>query len=79
MNDRSNRERLRDCFRAVFPDASDAELEAASVTAMQGWDSVAQVTVVTLVEEEFGVTIPPEQYGDVNSFSAFLQVVGADR
>ena len=63
------KERLRACFRAVFPDATNEEIEAADVETTEAWDSIAQATLVSLVEEEFGVTVPADQMTDVTSSS----------
>ena len=67
----TTRSRLLDCFRAVFPDFSDEQLAAATTDNTPAWDSIALVTLVTLVEEEFGIDLPPDDYGILLSFDAF--------
>ncbi len=67
--------RLRECFRAVFPEASDAQIEAATTDNTEAWDSVAQVTLVSVVEEEFGIGVPAEKYEELISFDAYLKLV----
>jgi acyl carrier protein len=52
-------ERLTECFRSVFPDLSSDEILRASSASVATWDSLATVTLVSLIEEEFGVTISP--------------------
>jgi acyl carrier protein len=66
------KQRLLRCFRAVFPDLSEEELERASQTSLASWDSVNTVTLMTLVEEEFGIQFAPEDIEDLSSFGLFL-------
>jgi len=67
----TTRARLLDCFRAVFPDLTDEQLAAATTDNTPAWDSVALVTLVTLVEEEFAIALSPDDYGILLSFDAF--------
>jgi len=61
-------ERLKECFRSVFPNLSDDEILRASSASIATWDSLATVTLVSLIEEEFGVTIAPDEYEYLVSF-----------
>lgn len=61
-------ERLTECFRSVFPDLSSDEIPRASSASVATWDSLATVTLVSLIEEEFGVTISPDEYEYLVSF-----------
>ncbi len=72
MSDASVRQRLLECFRAVFPNASDEELAASSAGTNSSWDSVTQVTLISIVEEDFGIRLPEEQYGELTSFASLL-------
>lgn len=78
MSNSTNRQRLLGCFQAVFPDVDEAALADASVDSLSGWDSVAQATLIAVVEEEFGIAIPPEQYEELTSVRVFLEAVGAN-
>jgi acyl carrier protein len=63
-------DRLANCFAAVFPNLSPSQIR--NVTAQSiGWDSVAFVTLIAAIEEEFQVTIPPDAYPKLDSFAAF--------
>jgi len=64
--------RLLRCFSIVFSDLSDGELKNASVENMVDWDSVATVMLVNVVEEEFGIRVPPEDVEELASFRLFL-------
>lgn len=70
MSDTSTRQRLLDCLRTVFPNENDDALMAASAGTHPDWDSIAQVTLITLIEEEFGVRVPEERYGELNGYAA---------
>jgi len=75
MTNASNQQRLLSCFQAVFPDAPEAALLNATIDTLPTWDSVGQVTLITVVEEEFGIAIDPEFYEELTSFGAFVKVV----
>jgi acyl carrier protein len=63
--------RLRRCFAAVFPDVGDGELETVSTSSLKEWDSIAGVTLVTVVEEEFGVQLPIDRIAEFDSYQRF--------
>jgi acyl carrier protein len=65
--------RLSRCFAAVFPDVSDGQITSASLDTVKGWDSVAAATLVTTVEEEFGIEIDGEAVGNLTSFQEMLE------
>lgn len=66
------RERLRKCLQLVFPQLSDEQAYKASLESVEAWDSVATATLLTVIEEEFQVSIDYEQAGELNSFEAIL-------
>ena len=67
-----SRQRLIRCFQAVFPDLTDADAPRASIHRVAAWDSVAQVTLAAVVEEEFGFQFAVEELEKLDSFDAFL-------
>lgn len=70
------RERLADCFLAVFPELARREVTRASSASVSTWDSVAGVTLMAVVEEEFGVAIETQDPSALTSYEgyfAFLQ------
>jgi acyl carrier protein len=73
MSEASTQQRLAQCFQAVFPDIPVSEIAGASADTVSDWDSVAQVTLVSVVEEEFGVMLAEERYGELLSFSAWCE------
>ena len=67
--------RLIKCFNAVFDGLSDEQIRSATSTNIEGWDSVATVTLITLVEEEFGVEIDLDDLERFASFDSLLSYV----
>ena len=64
--------RLSRCFLAVFPELSNAQIASASVETLPAWDSVASVTLVALIEEEFGMKFELDALDRLVSFRAIL-------
>jgi acyl carrier protein len=64
--------RLQNCFAAVFPDLTPAEIPAASVTSVASWESLTGVMLVSVIEEEFGIQIPPEDLDGFVSYELIL-------
>lgn len=67
------RDRLLRCFAAVFPSVPPGELETASPVSVEAWDSLANATLLTVVEQEFGVEIPPDDLDELVSFEAIAE------
>lgn len=65
-------ERLIQCFQAVFPGLTDAEVVRASTSRLAKWDSLATVTLAAAVEEEFGIQLEAEEIERMTSFQSFL-------
>ena len=64
--------RLANCFLAVFPELSREEVTRASPITVQSWDSVATVTLLAVIEEEFGINIEVEDPAKFDSFKQIL-------
>jgi acyl carrier protein len=68
MPDRETR--LLQCFESVFPGLTPEEIRVSN--AEQGtWDSLSLVTLVAVVQEEFGVEILEKELANMDSFAAF--------
>jgi acyl carrier protein len=59
---------LVECFAAVFPDVPRDQLENATVENTEEWDSIASVTLLAVLEEEFGVQIDDLDLPELTSF-----------
>jgi acyl carrier protein len=64
--------RLTRCFAAVFPDIPEQLIATASLETVEGWDSVAAATLVTTIEEEFGIEFDAEVLGNLTSYKAIF-------
>ena len=67
------REKLAGCFRTVFPDLPPEAAYTASQAALPQWDSVAAISLVNVIEEEFGVELDFEVLADLTSFPQILE------
>lgn len=64
--------RLLKCFSAVFPDLPNDDIPTASLSSVEAWDSVATVTLLTVMEEEFGIQFEPDDLDHMISFDSIL-------
>ncbi|HLY17343.1 MAG TPA: hypothetical protein VKR61_08965 [Bryobacteraceae bacterium] len=66
--------RLTAVFRAAFPGLSDLTVRQATPDSVANWDSIASVTLFSLIEEEFG-----EQFdlGEAAELMSYEQVRAA--
>lgn len=69
--------RLQTCFSAVFPALPAAAIPGATQDSVSEWDSVATVTLLTVIEEEFGVTLNFEELEKLTSFQAVAATLAA--
>lgn len=67
----SPRERLISCFTTVFADLDDDAAPHASIDNVRAWDSSHHFMLMQVIEEEFGIQIPEEAMGEIDSFSGF--------
>ncbi len=68
-----SRAKLAECFQIVFPNLPDnAAIFAATRDTVPEWDSVAAITLVNVLEEEFQIEIDLEVLGDLTSFELIL-------
>jgi acyl carrier protein len=73
MNDLSTR--LIQCFSAVFPDLTEEQIRRASLTSVPKWDSIATVTLISLIEEEFRLHVEADKLGELVTFELTLEFV----
>jgi acyl carrier protein len=64
--------RLVRCFSAVFPWLTPEEIRNVNAESSEIWDSLTAVTLVAVVEQEFGLKIPQEFAPQLDSFGDFL-------
>jgi acyl carrier protein len=71
MDDTQNR--LARCFLAAIPSLTETTATSAEANNTEGWDSVASVTLLAAVEEEFGIEIALEDATRLLSFAGLLR------
>jgi acyl carrier protein len=64
--------RVATCFMNVFPDLAEADVPRASQASIAQWDSVAHVTLLSAIAEEFQIELDEESF---ESLSSYLLVV----
>jgi acyl carrier protein len=62
------RQRLTNCFQVVFPDMPQEQIAAASTATVANWDSVAAITLMNVVEDEFGLEVDLDDLAELDSF-----------
>ncbi len=62
------RQKLISCFQVVFPDMPTDEIPAASTATVAGWDSVAAITMMNVLEDEFRLEMDLDDLADLDSF-----------
>jgi acyl carrier protein len=70
---------LVQCFAIVFPRLSPEEIPRANINSVSAWDSLAMLTLTSLIEEEFGVSIDPRDREDLVSFELILAYLRSDK
>jgi acyl carrier protein len=68
-------ERLIRVFETVFPDLRADRITSATQDTIQTWDSVAAITLMNLIEEEFAIQMDFEDLGELTSFHKILTYV----
>jgi acyl carrier protein len=69
-------DRLTRCFASVFPALSPEEIRSASVESVPAWDSLAAVTLVAVLEQEFDTQIDLMELPDLTSYQAVRDYLG---
>jgi acyl carrier protein len=65
-------ERVASCFSNVFPNLRKEDLPAASTATVAEWDSVAQVTLLTSISEEFSFDFEMEDFEELTSYQKIV-------
>jgi acyl carrier protein len=63
-------DRLARCFASVFPALPPDQIQAASVGSVPAWDSLAAVTLIAVLEEEFNTQIDLMEMPELTSYRA---------
>lgn len=68
----SKAEQLAKCFSLVFPSLSADEITRATVNSVPDWDSLANINLICVLEEEFGITLEASDLEELSSFDLVL-------
>jgi len=71
MSDVHNR--LKNCSRTVFPNLPEASIPGASATTVAAWDSLAGITLLQVIEEEFQTAIGFDKLAELDSFDSLAK------
>ena len=62
-------DRLANIFATTFPDVPESSIRSATQQNTPNWDSVAAITLMNLIEEEFQIQMDFEDLADLTSFA----------
>jgi acyl carrier protein len=62
------KKKLIGCFQIVFPDLPESDIPLLSQAGSAGWDSVAAITLLNVLEDEFGFEMDFDQVAELDSF-----------
>ena len=68
--------RVKDCFQLVFPNVPEGDITSASQENIAAWDSVAAITLLNVLEEQFEIEMDFDEVADLDSFEkvcAYMQ------
>jgi len=63
-----NNSRIKQVMSAVFEVPLDSINENSSTDNLENWDSLRHLNLILALEEEFGVSIPDEEVGNLVNF-----------
>ena len=68
--------RIKKVMSAVFEIPNIEICEASTMDTIEPWDSLKHMNLVIALEDEFQITIPDEEVGNLLSFSLIKLIVG---
>ena len=67
--------RLSRIFNKAFPSVEVAEAPSATMDNVQGWDSIATLTLFMLCEEDFGIKLGYDRIAETKSFNDLFKLL----
>jgi acyl carrier protein len=64
--------RVANCFQNVFPELEPADITEATIESVDRWDSLAHVTLLVVLSEEFALEFSVDQFTELTSFPAIV-------
>lgn len=62
--------KLAHCFSLTFPNLPAERIPTASAQNLSEWDSIAHITLLTVIGEQFGIPVDFEEFEGALSFQA---------
>jgi acyl carrier protein len=72
----SDLQRLREAFRRSLELPPDADVDHLSYAATEQWDSLAHMSLVAAIEDEFGVMLDTDDVINLSSFTEAGRILG---
>jgi acyl carrier protein len=72
----SELQRLRDAFRTALDLPADAPVDELRYQDNEKWDSLAHMSLIAAIEDEFGVMIDTDDVINMSSFSEGVRILG---
>jgi acyl carrier protein len=69
-------DRLRDVFRKSLELPDDYPVDELQYRGIEKWDSLAHMSLVAAIEDEFGVMIETDDVIDMSSFAKAREILG---
>jgi acyl carrier protein len=70
---KDDNDQLMRCFLSAFPSATREEIRSAKFEDMTGWDSLRGVTLLAVLDEEFGVQMDLSELLELETFDSVKQ------
>jgi acyl carrier protein len=74
LNEPTN-SRLERIFKQILPVPPGFDVERASKDTLGAWDSIAHINLILAIEQEFRITLTPEEASVALSFEAWSRLV----
>jgi acyl carrier protein len=69
-------DRLKQLLAMALKTSPSAIADDASPATTAGWDSLAHVLMVSLLEDEYGITFSAEEIASIQSLADFRRILG---
>jgi acyl carrier protein len=69
-------QRLRDAFRTALDLPADASVDELRYQDNEKWDSLAHMSLIAAIEDEFGVMIDTDDVINMSSFAEAVRILG---
>ena len=75
MPETTNQEKLKDIFCNLFSLSPGAIHDQLSADDVEAWDSMQHLNLVLSIEEEFGISVTPEEATEMLNFRLVLMLI----